>query len=172
MKKIIILFLLNLLSSNQLNIESSYIIYTGIHPFHTWQGTSKEFICNIKEEKNGYYTIFISALLNSFDSNNENRDSNMLYYTESLKYPNVTFISDMIKFEQLYNLNSIQGKLNFHGIEKSMIIDVDIIENDLNFIGQCFFKIDLNEFEIEIPKLLMLPINNIIDINAEIIIKK
>ena len=58
MKKIFLLFLLNLLSSNQLNIESSYITYTGIHPLHTWEGTSKEFICNIKEEKNGYYTSY------------------------------------------------------------------------------------------------------------------
>ena len=57
-------------------------------------------------------------------------------------------------------------------MEKRVNIDIQMIENDLNLSGQCKFKIDLNEFNIELPKLLMLPINNIIDINSKIVIDK
>ena len=173
MKKIILLSFVNLLFSNQFNfnLEKSYITYTVMHPFHTWDGTSKDFTVDIKNHNN-QLIIFVSAQLNSFDSKNENRDSNMLFYTESLKYPYVTFISDTIKYKELSMIKSIEGNLNFHGMEKRVNIDMEIIENDLNLSGQCKFKIDLNEFNIELPKLLMLPINNIIDINSKIVIDK
>ena len=110
MKKILLLVFLNLLISNELflDLEGSYIKYYGSHPLHSWVGESKNFIFEInnKNEKN---SIFISVKLNSFDSNNENRDSNMLYYTESLRYPNVTFKSNQINFETLNQITSING---------------------------------------------------------------
>ena len=169
MKKSIFFILFNLLIAYNLdfNLNNSYIKYTGNHPLHSWVGITKQFNIDI-QENNDFFTIFISTKLNSFDSNNENRDSNMLYYTESLKYPVVSFKSEKIYFSKINQTKLIQGKLNFHGIEKNINAKVEISESDKNIIGQCNFTIKLSEFNIERPKLLMLSIEDDIIIEAKI----
>jgi len=172
-KKLFLFLLINFLLSDEFNFnsENSYIKYIGQHPLHSWIGISNNFEFNLNLNENTF-SIYISARLDSFDSNNENRDSNMLYYTESLKYPNVTFKSDLIKYTKLKRINIIKGTLNFHGIEKQIIAKVEILENNSTFIGKCNFKIKLSDFNIERPKLLMLSIENIIELETKIELSK
>ena len=169
MKKILLLFLLNFLISNELtfNSKKSFIKYTGYHPLHSWEGFSKDIEFRLNQNNNTF-SIYISTRLDSFNSNNENRDSNMLFYTESLKFPKVTFISENIEYKNLENLNLIKGTLYFHGVEKSIIAKVKIIEKQSTILGECNFQIKLSDFNIERPKLLMLSIKDNIDLKATI----
>tara|TARA_B100001250_G_C19629524_1_gene713126 strand:+ start:388 stop:915 length:528 start_codon:yes stop_codon:yes gene_type:complete len=172
MKKLFFLLLFNFLIPNNLilDLDDSYIRYYGNHPLHSWVGESEDFIFELNNN-NDKFSIFISAKVNSFDSKNENRDSNMLYYLESFKYPDVTFKSNHINFDTLNQINMINGILNFHGIEKNITINIDLNENQSDLIGKCFFDINLNDYNIERPKLLMLPIDNKIKLEAQIVLK-
>ena len=169
MQKIILLLFINFLLSDEFNFypENSYIKYIGHHPLHSWTGISNNFEFDLNINENSF-SIYISSRLDSFDSNNENRDSNMLFYTESLKYPNVTFKSDIITYTKLKKINLIKGILNFHGIEKQITAKVEILENNSTFVGICNFKIKLSDFNIERPKLLMLSIEDIIELETKI----
>ena len=83
-----IIFLANFIFCNSWTIDTSYsfINYEGNHPFHTWNGKTNDIDFNINCEKEECQ-ISVSTKLESFDSNNDSRDSNMLYYTESLLFP-------------------------------------------------------------------------------------
>ena len=169
MKKFIIILIINFLFSIQFEhkANNSYIKYSGSHPLHNWIGVTNNFIFKI-DSNNNQFSIYISAPLKYFDSKNENRDSNMLYYVESLKYPNVTFKSKKFNYTSLDKIILIDGILDFHGIKKSIIAKINLMENSSSIIGKCSFDISLSEFNINKPKLLMLSINDIISIEANI----
>ena len=69
----------------------SEISYTGSHPAHDWTGISSSFKGGIVCDSFDDCIIKIQIPINSFDSGNSSRDSNMLYYVEANKFKYVTF---------------------------------------------------------------------------------
>jgi len=107
--------------------------------------------------------VNISIPIISFDSGNDNRDSNMLFVTDEDKYPNLSFSStDILAIDQSdYKVN---GLLNFHGIEIEITIPVKV-SIDSNLIEfNSTFKVNLNDYNIERPKLLLKPISELIEV--------
>ena len=79
----------------------------------------------------------------------------MLYYTESLLYPIVSFKSQMFHFNQRFDQSiDLKGSLNFHGINKEIPIKIFLSKEDDNFWGICNFTLDLDIFNVEKPSLL------------------
>ena len=92
----------------------------------------------------------------------------MLYYTESLLYPNVTFVSDYFSFTDDFNTTmELTGQLTFHGITKEITVKIELYENQFGTWGQCDFDISLNSFDVERPSLLLKKISNEISIKAK-----
>ena len=96
MKKLTVILFLSIIYSTDWGIDTtySYIKYKGEHTFHSWQGISKNIDFNLECNDENICTLEVSTSLENFDSGNDSRDSNMLYYTESLLYPIVTFYSE------------------------------------------------------------------------------
>ena len=95
----------------------------------------------------------------------------MLYYTESLLYPIVTFYSEEFILPENLNgdINTI-GSIHFHGISHNCPILIKLKNNGEDDIwGQCNFTIGLDSFSVEKPSLLMIQIYNSIEI--EILLK-
>ena len=91
---IILILLLSTLSAQDFEIKGARLNYHGSHILHDWVGTSNDlkgrvFIDNDKSE----YFVELNVSLRSFSSKNSNRDSNMLFATEALDYPTITFKS-------------------------------------------------------------------------------
>ena len=82
-----------LIKSNSQFNDNSIVVYKGSHPAHDWKGVSSNvkggIICE-KEE----CVLQVIVPLESFDSGSSGRDSNMLFSTESHKYPYVKYYSD------------------------------------------------------------------------------
>ena len=171
MKNIIIyILLINILLCKtwEIDTENSHIKYTGEHRLHSWTGKTSEI--DFKMPCNGdFCTLEISAPLESFDSGNDGRDSNMLYYTESLLYPNVTFVSDYFSFSGYFDEEmEITGKLTFHGVTKEITVKVILYENSFGTWGQCDFDISLSSFDVERPTLLLTRITDKISLTSKL----
>ena len=162
--KINIFILVSLCLGQNLDSKESYVMYQGSHPAHSWEGTSKEIVsslsCSDTNAKQGC-VLEIEIPIESFDSKNTSRDSNMFYYTESLKYPKVYFKSNLFNLD-LSKVTPIGGSLTFHGITKELSIEAKITKNDKKLIGDATFEIILSEHDVKRPSLLFIKISDII----------
>jgi len=155
--------------SLDIDTSKSFVKYTGFHILHNWSGQSNNIsgIIYIDETRPSESDVKISIPIFSFDSKNGNRDSNMLFITDEDIYPNVTFLSNEISQidQSVYN---VSGILNFHGIKKaiSMPVIVYIDSNSIEFKSN--FSINLIDFHIDRPKLLLSPIKKSIEIELHI----
>ena len=177
MIRFVVILFLGFLLSSEYEIKAAFqdqskISYLGSHPAHDWIGVSQNFKGGIVCYDNSECIIKIQIPVESFDSGNSNRDSNMLYYVESNKHKYATFYSDYFKFDSSLllagkNIN-LNGKLNFHGIKKDISFDV-LITSDSQFLrGQTQFDIRLSDYNVERPSLLFIPISNKVTIKCDL----
>ena len=173
MKSSLILLVVNLIwGSFQINKQESFVSYTGYHPFHKWTGVSYEVELDTECTlvSTNCDAIFTIPLI-SFNSGNSNRDSNMIYHLNAFKYPNVVIHFKKINIPKIFDntdILKIEGQVNFHNIKRIQRIPIHISNSD-NFTNLTSeFYIDLEEFNIKPPSLLMIPTDNKIKINVNI----
>ncbi len=167
---LLLLIISNFIFSSDWGIDTtySYIKYTGAHPFHSWTATSKDVDFKLDCDSDEC-TINISTQLEKFNSENDSRDSNMLYYTEALLYPKVSFKSEIFKFNEQFDKSiDIKGLLNFHGIDKEIPLKIILSNENNNFWGECNFNFNLSSFNIDRPSLLMIKINETIEVETKL----
>ena len=106
--------------------------------------------------------IGIVAKVADFKSGNSSLDSNSYRVLEALKYPNIIFKSISIKSQN--GLSNIQGLIEFHGIEKNIDVNVELtkMDNTTQINGE--FTLNLSDFSIDRPSLLLRKIDNEIKI--------
>jgi len=151
----------------------SYVKYTGFHFLHDWSGQSNKFngTIYIDEMRPSESEITISIPIFSFDSQNGNRDSNMLFVTDEDKYPNIMFSSKVIsQIDQ--STYDVIGILNFHGIKKEISVPVMVYIDSNSIEFKSNFSVNLIDFNINRPKLLLSPIKESIEIELFIKGKK
>ena len=104
------------------------------------------------------FKVAMLAKVLCFDSQNSNRDSHMLEVTEALKYPNVTFSSTSIT--QNGNQLAVKGTLNFHEVarEVSFMANVQTVNHHKIVTGG--FTTLLEDYKINQPSLMLLPVDN------------
>lgn len=177
MKKCTLILLLSILISSDHELivpfdSKSEISYFGSHPAHDWVGVTSDFkggiVCNNLND----CTIKVRIPVDSFDSGNSSRDSNMLYYVEANKFRYVSFFSNSfsINDETLTIGSSIQieGVIDFHGIKRNASMNVLIFPQDEFLTGIADFEIRLNDHNVDRPSLLFIPISNIIEIKCNL----
>lgn len=168
----ILILISSLIAQNkQLIIDNSYstIEYEGSHFLHNWIGTSHSIIGSIliDIENPTNSKVDISIPIFSFDSNNGNRDSNMLFVVEEFIYPKVRFNSTSISHLDKNSYN-VRGNLRFHGVEMEIDLPIEVkIESDFTYFKSTF-SVNLNDYNVERPKLLLTPIKKIIEIRIQI----
>ena len=162
MRFLCLLLFVSFLSSQTYEIKGAQIKYYGKHFLHDWIGISNDLNGNVFiDSDNSKYQVEINVPLISFNSNNSNRDSNMLIHTEALTYPNVRFISTNIIVNQ--NSAMVEGNLLFHGVTKK-IKSTAVIDIANGFAEKGSFNINLKDYNVDPPTLMLIKINNIIKI--------
>lgn len=143
-----------------LNPENSFISYDAKHILHSWKGMNTNVKGIAKVEANKINQIAILTLVKDFDSNNSGRDAHALEVLESLSYPEVRFYSDSITVAQ--DSIKITGLFNFHGVNQSRSIAA-LIENEKNKkIIKGSFKLTPSDFDIKLPSLMMVKMENLL----------
>lgn len=157
--KLVILFLSIALSFSQnLDFSSSEIKYYGYHVLHNWIGVSTSSNSKVlydASSKTG--SASVSVRLDSFDSKLSSRDSNMLYYTNAIDFPEVVFKSTEAKVteDSVY----IQGNLTFHGVTKKIKTSAHIQLNNIQTLSGSF-NIKLSDFNVKRPSLMFIEIDD------------
>jgi polyisoprenoid-binding protein YceI len=140
--------------------DESSITYRMDHPLHHIEATSKEgwFRLEIDPAKKEIKSVSAQVDVLTFDSGNSNRDSHAMEVVESIKYPDVTFVSSAIT--QVADSIFVSGRLTFHGLTKDILMKgvAAWVQNKLNVEGG--FEVSLTEFKIERPSLLMVPVSD------------
>ena len=149
--------------------DSSTISYRGYHPAHDWEGISEKLKGGVICEDSTFSDCIIKVIvpLDSFDSGSSGRDSNMLFYTESNKYPFVKFSSDSFNMRNMIGAkNNLSGILEFHGIKDTISSQINILNQGSVLSGSAQFSISLNRYSVEKPQLLFVPISDNIDVQC------
>ena len=172
-----ILLIFTFLLSSEYDIKApfqsdSQVSYLGRHPAHNWTGVSSDFkggiVCNNLND----CVIKIQIPIESFNSGNSSRDSNMLYYVESNKYRYVTFYSNSFEINNNIlsrgeNIN-LSGSIDFHGVKKNVSFSASIYKEGIFLRGEAEFDIYLSHHNVERPSLLFAPISDQVSIKCDL----
>lgn len=135
--------------------SQSSITYSMSHPLHDWSGISKDVVAVIltNDSKTELKGVAVAAKVQSFDSDNANRDSHMMEVTEALKYPLVTFKATNIKqiSDKTYRLT---GMLTFHGVSKEVSSDAERNSTKGKTRVTGGFTVKISDFNIQNPSLM------------------
>ena len=152
-------------------LEKSSITYHMKHKLHEWDGVSDKLkIQAVWDKSNNRITkIAVVTKVSSFNSGLSNRDSHMIEILDALTYPNVTFNSTSI----MYNQNDIllKGQLQFHGVTQQINFNAKQFSLDDNLIFEGSFPIMLEDFKVKRPSLLFVKAENKIQIKFKIYFK-
>ena len=149
---------------------SGKVTYRGSHVLHSWIGESTEVIGFIEyENKYNGFSCDIKIPIESFDSKNANRDSNMLIYTNAIDHPNIQFKSDDLEISS--TKAKVNGILSFGGESKNISVVLDVITGkDISFSGS--FIIRLTDYKIKRPSLFFKKIDDEMNITFSIMAKQ
>ncbi len=105
--------------------------------------------------------------MKDFKSGNSSLDSNSYRVLDALRIPNIIFRSTEIV--DSINVINVSGTISFHGIEKDLnvLLDKSTENNNISLKGK--FIINLSDFNVERPSLLLQKINNEIEIQINLI---
>ena len=162
---LLLILSINNLSSQELkNIDTtkSSISYSGNHFLHKWSAENNNLSGLIKIDNENILNIGVVAKVADFKSGNSSLDSNSYRVLEALKFPNIIFTS--LSVTSINGLSNIKGLIEFHGIEKNIDVNVKLttIENKTQMNGE--FTLNLSDFSIDRPSLLLRKIDNEIKI--------
>jgi len=149
--------------------SNSTITYEMNHPLHEWTGVSKEVTSIIITDENREIIsqVAVSVKFSTFDSKNANRDSHAIEVAEAIKYPNITFNSKSIRQEG--NKLSVEGTLNFHGINKDIAFIAEKSGNKSKIQVTGGFEIKMTDFKIDPPSLMALATDDEIKIKFSVV---
>lgn len=142
-----------------LSSESS-ITYSGTSPLHDWEGTSQRVTgrLDLDREVPARSQLAIEAPVASFDSGNRTRDRTMREATEADRFPTVRFASQSIQVRSWSGSPGsrtgrwrVTGTLTFHGVSRTVSVDVAAREQRGRFIATGSFPIDLSDYGVDRP---------------------
>ena len=172
MRNLTFIFVLsaNFLSAQEvLRIDNSIssISYSGTHFLHNWDATNENISGLIELNDDQISKIGVIAKVKDFKSGNSSLDSNSYRVLNALRIPNIIFRSSEIV--DSLDLVNISGTISFHGIEKDLNVLIDKSTENDNIALTGKFIINLSDFNIERPSLLLQKINNEIEIQINLI---
>ena len=164
---VLITFNLSSQEIKRVDSEKSFINYTGKHFLHKWSAENKNISGLIEIDSESISNIGIVAKVKDFKSGNSSLDSNSYRVLDALRIPNIVFRSSEIV--DSLDVIKISGTISFHGIEKDLnvLLDKSTENNTISLAGK--FIINLSDFNIERPSLMLQKINNEIEVQINLI---
>ena len=147
--------------------EKSFINYTGKHFLHKWSAENKNISGLIQIDGESISNIGIVAKVQDFKSGNSSLDSNSYRVLDALRIPNIVFRSTEIV--DSLDLINVSGNISFHGIEKDLnvLLNKSTQNDNISLSGK--FIVNLSDFNVERPSLLLQKINNEIEVQINLI---
>ena len=141
-------------SYQQEKITDPIISFTGSHPFHDWTGISTKLKLDMNcPENNESCDYSFTIPWTSFDSGNDNRDNNMLYYVNAYEFHNIKMTFKDVKLDSIQQYNSeahiLEGTLSIAGVNKQIYIPINFEFTESHYELQSEFSLKVSDFNIE-----------------------
>ena len=164
---VLITFNLSSQEIKRVDSEKSFINYTGKHFLHKWSAENKNISGLIQIDGESILNIGIVAKVQDFKSGNSSLDSNSYRVLDALRIPNIVFRSTEIV--DSLDLINVSGNISFHGIEKDLnvLLNKSTQNDNISLSGK--FIVNLSDFNVERPSLLLQKINNEIEVQINLI---
>tara|TARA_B100000214_G_scaffold243276_1_gene178336 strand:+ start:1742 stop:2266 length:525 start_codon:yes stop_codon:yes gene_type:complete len=164
---VLITFNLSSQEIKRVDSEKSFINYTGKHFLHKWSAENKNISGLIQIDGESISNIGIVAKVQDFKSGNSSLDSNSYRVLDALRIPNIVFRSTEIV--DSLDLINVSGNISFHGIEKDLnvLLNKSTQNDNISLSGK--FIVNLSDFNVERPSLLLQKINNEIEVQINLI---
>ena len=171
----ILTFVLPLLSTEikeeHLTVTSGKIIFLSEAPQETIKGVGKQISGDIffKEKK-----VKIAIDLTDWKTNNRLQTSHLHdNYLETETYPKATFDGNIQSYDPQTGDVTAIGTITLHGkTKKEVSIKGKVSATDSGYSLACEFSINLKDYSIEVPKLLILKVNEIVKLEVKLELKK
>jgi polyisoprenoid-binding protein YceI len=157
--------------------ESS-LTYHLIHKMHKVHGTSKKVEGKAVITPDGKAQVMVRVPVESFDSENTNRDAHMKEAVEAARYPYVELkaVADGMTAPTSFpssTKKTFKAQLVFHGVKQIFDIPVDITWKSAGVVeATADFKISLESYKVERPSLLFVKVDDELGLTAKLTFKK
>ncbi len=155
------------IKENQLTVKSGKIIFLSEAPQETIKGIGKQISGDIlfKEKK-----VTITIDLTDWKTNNKLQTSHLHEnYLETEKFPKATFDGVIQSYDNKTGDVVVLGSLDLHGvIKKDFSIKGKVAATDSGYSLVCEFTVNLKDFSIPVPKLLILKVSETVKLEAKL----
>ncbi len=140
--------------------DESTVTYHLVHPLHKIEATSNQVEYTVQADPATKKISSVSATVDvmTFNSGNSNRDSHAMEVIDALTYPDAEFSSTGVV--QAGDSITVTGQLTFHGVTKPVVMKGVADWEPDKLIVKGGFEVGLDEFKIERPSLLLIPVEN------------
>ena len=158
--------------------SESRIVYHVVHKLHRVDGTSRKAEGRARILPAGQVQVSLRVPIESFDSGNSNRDSQMKEAVEAARFPVVELkascdgMSMPISFPAT-NQKICRAQISFHGIQK--VIDVSVqaaFESATRIHATSTFALSLDEFKVARPSLMFVKIDDELKMDVDLMFSR
>lgn len=158
--------------------KESSLVYHLIHKLHRVDGKSKAVDGRARLVPGGSAQVMIRVPVESFDSENTNRDQHMKEAVEAEKYPNVELRALVEGFAMPTTFpttidKTVKAQVVFHGVTQTLDVPIKIVVEAANRVrATASFSLSLDSFKVERPSLMFVKVNDKLDMDAVLVFTK
>ncbi len=155
--------------------DASSVTYHVVHKLHKVDGVSKKVDGRARMQVGGPTQVGLRIPIESFDSDNVNRDAHMKEVTEAARYPNVEvkLVADGVAMPTSFPSivqKTFKAQVTVHGITQAMDIPVAVkFESATRVLATAAFAISFDAFKIERPSLMFVKVEDAIKLEASLV---
>jgi polyisoprenoid-binding protein YceI len=154
--------------------RDSTITYHLVHKLHHVDGTSHKVEGKARLQPDGKVQVMVRAPVESFDSDNVNRDAHMKETVEAAKYPWVELkalgegVTPPAKFPTTEK-KTFKAQLGFHGQQQQFDLPVELTwESPTRVKATVAFAISLDKYKVERPSLMFVKVDDELKLDAKL----
>lgn len=157
---------------------ASLVEYTGDAVAHNWTGTSRDVAGRFRVDPAAPASsrLVVEAPVASFDSGNDRRDRKMREVTAASRHPTVRLEAERVEVpswtaagDSASGTWRVVGALTFHGRTHPVQVDVDVRQRGDRLRAQAQFDVSLTRYAVDRPRLLFVPIDDVIVIDVDVV---
>lgn len=158
------------IKESHLTVASGKITFLSEAPQETIKGIGKQISGDVffKDKK-----VKISIDLSDWKTNNKLQTSHLHEnYLETEKYPKAEFDGNIQSYDSKTGDVTVLGAVTLHGVtKKDVSIKGKVTSSDGGYSLVCSFSINLKDYSIEVPKLLILKVSETVNLEARLELK-
>ena len=158
--------------------QHSTVTYHLVHKLHRFDGTSRKIDGRARLLAGGNAQVMVRIPVESFDSNNVNRDAHMKETVEAARYPDVELkaLGDGVVTPATFPSTvdrRMKAQLTFHGVQQVLEVPVKIVFESADRVRvESSFTVSVDSFKIERPSLMFVKIDDDMKIDANLVFQK